>query len=295
MTQRSTAISAFTAIELLVVLSIMLILLGLGVSGVMSTMRRAAVNQAVVAITSTAEKARSMSMTADNLGGGVATVFGVVINADPATTGSAFVALTMGQRNDGLANDHLSRVAIMDTTETGTTAEAFTSHAALSQMNGNTGLLSSTGTVRPVMVHKLKTTAIPYVLNAGAMVPLRSAAVANRGWYYHQSTGALIGPPTLTTPNWPIDATPCEMGRVCSQRTWNGLWKKTGQLAVSGRTWDYTVPNLLSGMTVTVKDSPFKGLQIGDEVPGLSIATQDGSYRVGIRGSAIGQLVARSF
>ena len=295
MTQRARPNSAFTAIELLGVLSIMLILLGLGVSGIMSTMRRAAVNQAVVAITSTAEKARSMSMTADNLGGGIATVFGVVIHADPATTGYAFVALTMGQRNDGLAAEHLSRVAIMDTTETGTTSEAFTSHAALRQMSGNTGLLASTGTVRPVMVHKLKTTAVPYVLDAGAIIPLRSAAVANRGWYYHQSTGTLIGPPTVTTPNWPIDATPCELGRVCSQRTWNGLWKKTGQVAVSGRTWDYTIPNLMNGQLVTVKDLPFKGMQVGDEIPGLSIATQDGSYRVGIRGSAIGQLVARSF
>lgn len=51
----------------------------------------------------------------------------------------------------------------------------------------------------------------------------------------------------------------------------------------------------MNGKLVTVKDLPFKGMQVGDEIPGLSISTPDGSYRVGIRGSAIGQLVARSF
>lgn len=284
---------AYTAIELMVVMTIMLIMLGLGISGVVSTMRRAAVNQAVVAITSTGEKARSLSIASDNLGGAVATVFGVVISDDPVI-GFPLVALTMGQKGDGFVNDHIKRVAIIDTAIGGLSTDTLIGSNALSQLNTNSNLLgTATSSRRPLSLHKLKSTAIPYVFSGTGLVPLRTATSTNCGWYYHQGSGALIT--SSGSSQWPIDAYPCELGKPGTGRTWTNLWMVAGQPAVPGKKWTHTIANILPGMTVTTAGQPFPGLKVGDEVPGLVISSPDGGFRMGVTGSAIGQLLTRTF
>ncbi|GDY14497.1 hypothetical protein LBMAG53_33750 [Planctomycetota bacterium] len=284
----------FSAIELMVVISIMLILSGLGVSSVLSTLRRSAVNQAVTAISATNEQAKTLSITGGSMGINCNVAFGVVIEASSRTCGFPFIALTMGKTNDGFATDHRARILIEDTAASPLASSAFPSASSYTHMGSDTGLLVAKGSKRPSMIHRLRSTASIYTVSSGSMVPLDQSSPTAIGWYFQQRSGYLIQPSARS--DWPKVATICELGQATAgDKTWSDRWKSKNQADIPGRDWSVRIPNLLPGMTATAADRPFSGVRSGDPIPGLCVVSSDGAYRVGITALANGQLLTRAF
>lgn len=284
----------FSAIELMVVISIMLILSGLGVSSVLSTLRRSAVNQTITAISATSERAKTLSMTGGSLGTGCNVAFGVVIEASSRTCGFPFVALTMGKTNDGFATDHRSRILIEDAAASTLATSAFPASTTFSPMGTDTGLLTATGSKRPAMLFRLRSSASVYTVSGASMAPLEQSGTTAIGWYFQQRSGYLIQPSPRS--DWPKVATICELGQATvGEKIWSDRWKAKDQADIPGRDWSVRIPNWLPGMVATAVDRPFQGVRPGDSIPGLCVVSSDGSYRVGLTALANGQLLTRTF